>query len=50
VFGRALLEEWDKTRLRTYQEFEDLIEPTMGRVGVSAQSSMDSGTMTSRRF
>jgi len=40
---RALMEEWNKRRLRLYQEFEDLVEPLIVKVNVMSQTPEQEG-------
>ena len=40
---RALMEEWNKRRLRLYQEFEDLVEPLVVKVNIMSQTPEQEG-------
>ena len=40
---RALMEEWNKRRLRLYQEFEDLLEPLVVKVNIMSQTPEQEG-------
>jgi len=40
---RALMEEWNKRRLRLYHEFEDLVEPLIVKVNIMSQTPEQEG-------
>jgi hypothetical protein len=40
---KALMEEWNKKRLRLYQEFEDLLEPLVVKVNIMSQTPEQEG-------